>query len=274
MTTHLDQQTPDQHRARYEALKAQARAKRNATETAPAPPPAMDPTAILTQEAIAGGWYCAFRVARGQTLRLVNSSGNPGVSVLIWNADDTSERYNAGDTVKLQWTTRLTRGRVLFSDMGRVLCSITADSFGGSDTILGGSTPATNARNFGDASLRNSRDNFLLAAGKLGLRRPDVPPSITFFAEIATDEDGRFHWRAGASPGCIVDLRAEMNVILAVSNCPHPLAPTRVFAPGPIDAIVWQGPPPAADDLCRRFGEEAERGFENTDRLFGAERAA
>ena len=89
------------------------------------------------------------------------------------------------------------RGRVLFSDMGRVLCSITEDSFGASDTILGGSTSATNARNFGDASLRNSRDNFLLAAGKLGLRRPDVPPAITFFADIATDEDGRLPLEGG-----------------------------------------------------------------------------
>jgi urea carboxylase-associated protein 2 len=274
MTTHLDEQTPDQHRARYEALKAQAHARRTAAETAAAPPPAIDPGAILTQETIAGGWYWTVRVARGQTLRLINTAGNPGVSVLIWNADDTSERYNAGDTVKLQWTTRLTRGRVLFSDMGRVLCSITADGFGGSDTILGGSTPATNARNFGDASLRNSRDNFLLAAGKLGLRRPDVPPAITFFAEIATDEDGRFHWKGGAAPGSIVDLRAEMNLIVVISNCPHPLAPGDVFAPGPVDAVVWQGPPPGSDDLCRTFGEEAERGFENTDRLFRPERVA
>jgi urea carboxylase-associated protein 2 len=275
MATQLDEQTPDQHRARYEALKAQARSKRaEAADTAPEPPPAIDPAAILAQETIAGGWYWSVGVARGQTLRLANAAGNPGVSVLIWNADDLSERYNAGDTVKLQWTTRLTRGRVLFSDMGRVLCSITADSFGASDTILGGSTPATNARNFGDASLRNSRDNFLLAAGKLGLRRPDVPPAITFFAEIATDDDGRFHWKGGAGPGGIVDLRAEMNLIVTISNCPHPLAPATVFAPGPVDAILWQAPPAAPDDLCRTFGEEAERGFENTDRLFGQGRAA
>jgi urea carboxylase-associated protein 2 len=274
MATHLDQQTPEEHRARYEALKAQARAKRAAAETGSATPPAIEPAAIVTRETIAGGWYWSLRVPRGQTLRLVNTTGNPGVSVMIWNADDTSERYNAGDTVKLQWTTRLTRGRVLFSDMGRVLCSITADGFGASDTILGGSTPASNARNFGDASLRNSRDNFLLAAAKLGLRRPDVPPAITFFAAIGTDDDGRFHWQGGAAPGTVVDLRAEMNLLVTISNCPHPLAPETVFAPGPIDAILWQGPPPAADDLCRTFGEEAERGFENTDRLFGQGSAA
>jgi urea carboxylase-associated protein 2 len=271
MTSHLDEQTPAQHRARYEALKAQARAKAAArpdAEAGGAAPPAIPAAAERLRETIAGGWYWSVRVPRGQTLRLVNTSGNPGVSVMIWNADETSERYNAGDTVKLQWTTRLTRGRVLFSDMGRVLCSITEDGFGASDTILGGSTPASNARNFGDAAFRNSRDNFLLAAAKFGLRRPDVPPVITFFAEIGTDDDGRFHWKGGAAPGTVVDLRAEMNLLVTISNCPHPLAPDTVFAPGPIEAILWQGPPPKADDLCRTFGEEAERGFENTDRHF------
>jgi urea carboxylase-associated protein 2 len=261
MAIDLDHQTPEQHRARYDALKAQASARQAAAETVPAAPPVIAPGQIQARETIAGGWYWSVRVDRGQTLRLVNTAGNAGVSVLIWNAEDTSERYNAGDTVKLQWTTRLTAGRVLFSDMGRVLCSITADSFGAS-------TPATNARSFGDASLRNSRDNFLLAAGKLGLRRQDVPPAITFFADIAADADGRFHWKRGAAPGSIVDLRAEMNVIVAISNCPHPLAPGSVFEPGPIDAVVWKAPPASADDLSRHFGEEAERGFENTDRLF------
>jgi urea carboxylase-associated protein 2 len=268
MAIDLDHQTPEQHRARYDALKTQASARQAAAETVPAAPPVIASAQIETKETIAGGWYWSVRVDRGRTLRLINTAGNAGVSVLIWNAEDTSERYNAGDTVKLQWTTRLTAGRVLFSDMGRVLCSITADSFGASDTILGGSTPATNARNFGDASLRNSRDNFLLAAGKLGMRRADVPPAITVFADIATDADGRFHWNRGAAPGSIVDLRAEMNVIVAISNCPHPLAPGSVFEPGPIDAVVWKAPPASADDLSRHFGEEAERGFENTDRLF------
>ena len=278
----LDEQTPEQHRARYEALRAQALAKEAAQprdmSVVPAPL-AIEPEDVIEREIIPGGWYWSLRVMRGQTLRLVNIAGNPGVSVVLWNADDTSERYNAGDTVKLQWTTHLTRGRLLFSDMGRVLCAITDDSFGASDTILGGSTPATNARQFGDATLRNSRDNFRLAAAKFGLLRADVPAAITFFAEIATEDDaggsaGRFHWKDGGAPGTLVDLRAEMNLLVAISNCPHPCAPGPDFAPGPVEAVVWQAPPPAADDLCRGFGEEAVRGYENTDRLFGVGPAA
>ena len=85
----------------------------------------------------------------------------------MWNADDTSERFNPADTVKVQWTARIGQGKLLLSDMGRVLASITADSCGLHDCIAGGSTPESNARKYGEASShRNTRDNFLLAAGK------------------------------------------------------------------------------------------------------------
>ena len=271
----LDQQTPAQHRQRYFELKAQAR------ETAQARPagraavaqPELDTGRVIHRETIPGGWYWTTRLERGQALRIVNTHGTPGVSALFWNADDTAERYNQGDTVKLQWTALLTAGHVLFSDMGRVLVSIIADSSGHHDALVGGSTPGSNQRKYGDAALRstlrNTADNFRLAAGKHGMSRRDVPPCITFFAGLRADEAGRLHWQAGAAkPGDAVDLRAEMNVLVALSNCPHPLSPGSTFDPAPVEAVVWQAPPPAADDVCRHFGEEAGRGFENTDALF------
>ena len=114
------------------------------------------------------------RVARGRTLRLVNTAGSSGVLVPVRKADDTSERYNAGDTVKLQWTKPLTHGRAVLGYGARPL--FTADNFGANDTILGGSTLATNACTFGDASLRNSRDNFPLAAASSGFIAPTCRP--------------------------------------------------------------------------------------------------
>jgi urea carboxylase-associated protein 2 len=267
----LDQQTPEQHRQRYFELKAQARAKVRASPAAA--PPALDAGRVIHREIIPGGWYWTTRLDRGQTLRIVNTHGTPGVSALFWNADDPAERYNQGDTVKLQWTALLTAGRVLFSDMGRVLVSITADTCGHHDALAGGSTPGSNQRQYGDAALRSTLrstgDNFRLAAGKHGLSRRDVPPCITFFAGLRTDERGRLHWQDDATkPGDLVDLRAEMNVLAALSNCPHPLSPGGTFDPAPVEAVVWQAPPAAADDPCRHFGEEAGRGFENTDALF------
>lgn len=265
--TQLDAQTPEQHRQRYAALRSHARAR--ATKLPALPPPALALADIVRREEIPGGWYDTFRLRRGQALRLVNTAGNPGVSALLWNADDTSERYNLGDTLKLQWTARLAGGRVLFSDMGRVLASITADSGGRHDALVGGSTAASNERQYGDATLRNSAANFRLAAGKLGMGVRDVPPCLTFFAAVSVDAEGRFQWQGGSRPGECVDLRAEMNLLVAVSNCPHPLAPGPEFAPGPVEVVVWTPPLVAGDDPCRHFGEEAARGFENTDALVG-----
>jgi urea carboxylase-associated protein 2 len=259
-----DAHDPEYHRRRYATLLQ--RGRRHASEPAPAALAARNPDPlpehlVIAREVIPGGWYWSARLARGETLRIVNASGTPGVAALFWNADDPSERFYSGDTMKIQWTARLGRGRVLFSDMGRVLASITDDTCGVHDALVGGAS--------GHAGQRNSRDNFLLAVAKHGLGKRDIPPCITFFAGLRTGEGGRFAWIEQATrPGDYVDLRAEMNLRAVLSNCPHPLAPAGDTMPRPVEAVVWRSPPPAADDLCRTWTDEAVRGFENTDRLF------
>lgn len=229
----------------------------------------LDRALVLHSETIPGGWYWPTRLARGQAMRLLNASGTHGVSVFVWNADDPSERYNAGDTVKVQWTAELRKGRLLLSDMGRVLCSLIEDTCGAHDSLSGGSTAKSNTEKYGKAGLRNTRDNLVLAAGKFGLGRRDVGPCVTFFAPVVTDAQGRFVWRdAAVQPGDFVDLRAEMNLLVAVSNCPHPLSPKADYAPGEIQAVVWSAPAPGPDDLCHTATVEARRAFENTNSLF------
>jgi urea carboxylase-associated protein 2 len=263
-------------RARYLELKAGAEAPARSPTPLDARPP-LPPTAaqLVHREVVAGGWYRSLRIARGQVLRILNPDATPGVALTLWNADDTSERYNAGDTVKIQWTARLTRNRLLFSDMGRVLAAITADSCGLHDTLVGGSTRASNLAKYGepcgDAGLRNTRDNFVLAAGKLGLGRRDLGTCISFFSPVATDAVGRLSWReGGVRPGDYVDLRAEMNLLAAISNCPHPLAPGATFAPAAIELLVLRGTPAPADDVCRTATVEGRRGYENTDAYFAS----
>lgn len=253
-------------RKRYEELKAAGddaapRALPPATPRGSAP---LSENDIIHRETIPGGWYATLTLTAGSGLRLVNTSGTPGVSLFAWNAGDPSERYNSADTVKIQWTAELRKGRVLFSDMGRVLFSIIEDTTGAHDTIVGGSTPASNARKYGDPSLRSTRDNMLLAAGKHGLGLRDLAPVIALFAPVIVDADGRLAWRDGiVQAGDFVDLRAELDLIVAISNCPHPLAPDTRFDPGPVEAIVHRLPAPEGDDLCRTATAEARRGFDN-----------
>jgi len=261
------EETPEFYRRRYEQLMAQARAV-----NAKRPPPTLKPNPreiapkdIVSEDRIPGGWYCTVRVPCGRTLRIVNDHATPGVSALIWNADEPSERYNPADTVKLQWTARIGRGKILLSDMGRVLVSVTDDTSGDHDSIAGGSTSESNTRNYRAATFRNTRDNFVLAASKHGLSPRDVGPCVTFFAPVSTDAEGRFFWRENAiSPGQYIDLRAEMNLIVALSNCPHPLAPG-AWRAEEVRAILWRSPPPEAGDFCRNASEEAKRAFENTE---------
>jgi len=261
----LDQQTPAQHRARYDALRAQAQAR--STVRPELPCPAIAPELVIQHETIPGGWYWSAVLLRGQTLRVVNTAGSSSVSALLWNAHEPSDRFNAADTVKVQWTVRVGAGLLLLSDMGRAMASITGDSGARHDLLAGGSTAASNARRYGPGTRRNTRDNFLLAAAKHGLDRRDIPPCLTLFADVRTDANERLAWHGTGAAGDAVDLRAEMDLLVALSNCPHPLDPSPVYAPQPVDAIIWEAGPADADDLCRTGSPEAIRAFENNGRM-------
>jgi uncharacterized protein len=152
--------------------------------------------------------------------------------------------------------------------MGRVLLGIIEDTSGAHDTLVGGSTAA----DFGGSPRRNTRDNFILAAGKLGLDVRDVHPCVSFFAPVSVDADGRFKWDAARrQAGDFVDLRAEMELLVALSNCPHPLDPAPVPGPGAVEIIRYRTKP-GSGEICRAASAEAARAFEN-NALFLAQAA-
>jgi urea carboxylase-associated protein 2 len=258
------------NRTRYEQLKVAGQAQ--APRALPAPTPRdgapIAGGAIFGRETIPGGWYWTTRLNSGDAIRIINRSGTSCVSLLAWNGSDPSERLNYADTIKVQWTARLQKGRVILSDMGRVMFSIVEDTSCMHDTLSGGSTAVTNAARYGQVPTRNTRDNFILAAGKLGLDRRDVIPCISFFAPVNVDSTGRFAWNeSGRSAGDFVDLRAEMNMLIALSNCPHPLDPAAIYDPKPVEVICYAAGPAASDDPCRTGSTEAVRAFENNATL-------
>jgi uncharacterized protein len=273
MTLTKDQQTEvDANRKRYEELKAEG--QRVAPRVLPEPTPpggaSIAASAVIHREVIPGGWYWITRVNRGEALRLLNSTGKSCISLLAWNSYDTSERLNYADTVKVQWAATLSKGRVILSDMGRVLFSIVEDTGAGHDALAGGSNAATNAAKYGEGAHRNTRDNFILAAGKLGLQRRDVHACISFFAPVSVGADGTFVWSENRRhAGDFIDLRAEMDLLVALSNCPHPLDPGKTYDAQPVEIIHHRAPPLADDDLCRTASAESARAFENNAFYFG-----
>lgn len=260
------------NRKRYEELKAagQGQAPRALPPPTPRDSAPISEADVIHRETIPGGWYWSTRLNRGEALRIVNTSGTSCVGLQAWSSADSSERLNHADTIKVQWAATLRKGRVILSDMGRVLLSIVEDTTGGAhDTLMGGSTAATNEARYRTMSLRNTRDNFILAAGKLGLDRRDVHPCISFFAPVSVEDGGLFMWNdERRSAGDFVDLRAEMDLLVTLSNCPHPLDPSPAYAPGPVDIVRYRAAPADADDLCRTASAEAARAFENNAFLF------
>ncbi len=254
------------HRARYEALRAAGVQVAAALPPTPLDGAPLDASAILHREAVPGGWYATALLHRGDRLRLVNTDGTGAAALLAWALHDPSERLNHADTLKIQWSAELRRGRVVFSDMGRVMLSITEDTSGAHDALMSGSTAASTLAQHGPGPWRNTRDNFILAALKLGLSRRDIGTCITFFAPVSVDAAGRFTWRDGVRrPGDFVELRADMDLRVALSTAPHPLDPAASYAPGAVEVIRWRGPPAGAEDPCRAASPEARRGFENTE---------
>lgn len=245
------------------------------TETAPDSAPSSDQP--LYEEEIPGGGMWSGVVRRHHTLRFVDIDGRANVSALLYNADGPLERYNMPDTLKAQYTAFITHGRVLMSDMGRALMSVTADTAGWHDTIGGHIDAATTLAKYGPARYqearneyhRNAHDSLLVELGKWGLGRQDLMPNLNLFSKVVPDADGRLRFVAGASaPGSLVDLRAEMNVLVVLSTCPHPMDPRPTYAPGRVRLSVRRTAVPGPDDACRRSRPEAARALANSERYF------
>jgi uncharacterized protein len=269
-TAQTKQEISEANRRRYEELRAagQELMPKGLPDATPLDGAPIAPDKVIGREQVSAGWYATVRLRRGEALRIVDDSGRSSVSLIGWREEDTSERINCADTVKVQWSAALSKGRVLLSDMGRVFLSLVEDTSGAHDLMVGGSTPASTRAAFG-ATARNTQENFLAAAAKIGLGLRDIPPCVTFFAPVSLDADGRFLWMSGRKrPGDFVDLRAEMNLVLVLSNCAHPLDPARPAATDPITLIRYRASAPRQDDPCRTTSPEIVRAFEFTDRLY------
>ncbi len=221
-----------------------------------------------------GGKHWSLTMRVGTQLRLVDRDGGANVGMLFYNPQNLLERYNAPDTLKCQHTFKLTRGHCLYSDMGRIFCSIVADTAGWHDTVCGNSTRASVARRWGERSYQeyrndwtqNGHDAFLVEAGKYGLGRRDLAANVNWFSQVAVGADGALRFDASnAAAGRFVDLRFEMDTLVLLHTCPHPLDTAPLYPRRAVGLRIGKAAPVAADDFCRNFRPENGRGFANTE---------
>lgn len=239
--------------------------------------PELDPARVLFTETFPGGGHWSYRLKRGTTLRFIDIDGTANVALLLYRADEKLERLNLPDTLKAQHTAHLTAGHVLYSDMGRILASIAADTVGWHDPLCGVSDAGMARARYGEqryqehrnAMVRNGRDSLLIELGKWGLGLRDLVPNVNLFSKVGVDADGRFRFVAGHSaPGAHVDLRLEMDVLVVLSTAPHPLDPRPEYQPGKVGLVAWQSGTAGADDPCRNSCPENRRGYANTELIY------
>lgn len=235
----------------------------------------MNNNGLLWEEIIQPGASWSHVLKPGTALQLTDIRGGANVGALFYNFELPVERYNMPDTLKAQHIARLTAGNVLYSDMGRILVSITEDTAGWHDPIGGCSDEKLVTARYGETRYqecrnechRNGRDSFLVELGKYGLGARDLVPNVNFFSKVVVEESGAMRYvPASSSPGSQVTLRAEMKVLVVLNTCPHPLDPGSAYDPRPVMASIVKAAPAAQDDICRISRPENARGFILTER--------
>jgi len=233
-----------------------------------------DPALLLWSEELPPGAHWSYQIRRGTTLRIVDTEGGANFSALMYNAAERLERLNIPDTLKAQHTAHLTCGNVLYSDMGRILASIHADTLGWHDPLCGVADAALMQAKYGEhryqecrnEMIRNGKDSLLIEIGKWGLGLRDLVPCVNFFSKVIVNPGGTLQFVPEHSKaGDYIDLRFEMDTLLAVSSAPHPLDPSPAYHPKKISLTAWNTGTAPVQDACRLHCPENRRGFANTE---------
>jgi uncharacterized protein len=236
-----------------------------------------DQSSPLLDLTLKGGTLWSALVSRGKRLRLTDLEGGANVGLLLYNARERHERYNMPDTLKGQHIFFLRAPYCLHSDMGRLMASITEDTVGWHDTVCGHTTAAMVREKYGERSFqlarnecfRDARTCFLIELAKWGLGPRDLVPNVNLFSKVTADDAGALTHVPGHSPaGSIVELRMEMDCVVVLNTCQHPLDDSVTYAPKPVRLQIVPGHPPGLDDPSLTVRAENLRAFENTARYF------
>jgi uncharacterized protein len=195
---------------------------------------------IVEDQVIPAGGHWSRVIERDRILRIVDLEGQQAVDFLCYNAARPEERYNAADTMKIPGNIFLTKGTKLYSGLGNPLFTIIEDTCGRHDTIGGCCSAESNIVRYGKKGTPNCRDNFLKALAPFGLGPRDIVANVNFFMSVPVDADGSMAIVEGQSkPGDYVDLRAEMDVLAVLSNCPQIYNPACGGNPTPIRVVIF-----------------------------------
>ncbi|WP_205697040.1 urea amidolyase associated protein UAAP2 [Conexibacter sp. SYSU D00693] len=189
------------------------------------------------------GW--SHVVPAGGTLRIVDLEGNQAVDTLFYDAHDHAERYSAQDTIREQGSIYLTTGSRLLTGSGRTLMEVVADTCGRHDTLGGACAQESNVVRYGEHTrhMHACRQTFLAEVLKHGMTKRDITHNVNFFMNVPVTPEGRLTFEDGLSaPGKYVELRAVVDTLVVISNCPQLNNPCNAYDPTPVQLLVWDAP--------------------------------
>jgi urea carboxylase-associated protein 1 len=204
----------------------------------------LNPAAAAFDEIVQPGDGWIRVLGAGQRLRIVDVEGNQAVDTLFYDAHDPAERYSAQDTIREQGSIYLTTGSCLLTGSGRPLVTIVADTCGRHDTLGGACSQESNVVRYGEHTrhMHACRQTFLAQALAWGLEKRDLTHNVNFFMNVPVTPDGALTFQDGVSaPGKYVELRAERDVIVLISNCPQLNNPCNAYNPTAVRLLVWDG---------------------------------
>jgi urea carboxylase-associated protein 1 len=215
--------------------------------TAPLVESPLQPATAVHDEVLPAGEPWVHLVKRGQVFRVVDLEGNQAVDTLFYAAADPAERYSASDTIRAQNNLYLTTGTRLMSTAGRPMLTIVADTCGRHDTLGGACSAESNTVRYAleKRHMHACRDSFLLGLVKAGapIGKADLGANINFFMNVPVTPEGGLTFEDGISAaGRYVELRAEMDVTVLISNCPQLNNPCNGYDPTPVRLLVWDPP--------------------------------
>jgi uncharacterized protein len=204
----------------------------------------LDTSRAAFDRVIPAGEFFMRPIKKGQTFRILDLEGNQAVDTLFYNDRDPGERYSAADTIREQGNIYLTAGTRLLSSEGNLMLSIVADTCGRHDTLGGACAAESNMVRYDldKKFMHNCRDSYLLALAEWGggMSKRDLPSNINFFMNVPVTPEGRLTFEDGISaPGRYVEMRAEMGVVVLISNCPQLNNPCNAYNPTPVQVFIW-----------------------------------
>lgn len=271
MTPEIDRsQTATLEQAREHARAQAGRSARTGRTMPPSEavdlPMAVDAEKVLWNETVDVGGYSGLRLPRHSHLRITDLTGDGCVSLVVYNARQTSERLNVADTVKVQWQAYLGNGAILLSDMGRALMTIVLDTSARHDAFCGATTRGANERRYGHGAVHGpspaARELLTLAAAKHALDRRDLPPCVNFFKGVRVNDDGILLFDGASTAPSFVELRADVDVIVLLANSPHPLDVRPDYTGSITRLTAWRAEPSRDPDVDAT--PERRRAYENT----------